>query len=374
MRLLDRYLTRELFIPLGYCLVGFLIFWISFDWLAMAEDFRDSGMPLSACLRYYGIKLPEFLGTILPIALLLALLYTLTDLSRHHEYVAIRAAGVSWWRLCAPYLFWGFAFSILLLCLNETWGAKSAEASHALLHGFGQEGTNQSNPGWQEQVFFHNHRDGRKWFIKRYNPQTGEMISPWVVLERSELNEHRIEAASAKWEEGVWTFLDANEIYTTKAGEVLMPQTRHHDRLTQPSFTETPQAFKTELKINNMSSVRMAKEAQISLREILAYQSFHAAIPAEMNARLNTQFHGRIAWPFTCLVVVLIAIPFGASSGRKNVFAGVASSIFLCFGYFILLRLGLALGTRGTLPPFMAAWLPNLVFGGSSILFIRKTR
>ena len=93
-----------------------------------------------------------------------------------------------------------------------------------------------------------------------------------------------------------------------------------------------------------------------------------------MNARLNTQFHGRIAWPFTCLVVVLIAIPFGASSGRKNVFAGVASSIFLCFGYFILLRLGLALGTRGTLPPFMAAWLPNLVFGGSSILFIRKTR
>ena len=107
MRLLDRYLTRELMIPLAYCLVGFLIFWVSFDWLAMAEDFRDAGMKLTACIYYYWIKLPEFISTTFPIALLLALLYTLTDLSRHHELVAIRAAGVSWWRLCAPYFFWG---------------------------------------------------------------------------------------------------------------------------------------------------------------------------------------------------------------------------------------------------------------------------
>ena len=89
MRLLDRYLTRELMIPLAYCLVGFLIFWGSFDWLAMAEDFQDAGMKLTACLYYYWIKLPEFISTTFPIALLIALLYTLTDLSRHHELVAI---------------------------------------------------------------------------------------------------------------------------------------------------------------------------------------------------------------------------------------------------------------------------------------------
>ena len=53
MRLLDRYLTRELMIPLAYCLVGFLIFWVSFDWLAMAEDFRDAGMKLTVCIYYY---------------------------------------------------------------------------------------------------------------------------------------------------------------------------------------------------------------------------------------------------------------------------------------------------------------------------------
>ena len=58
-------------------------------------------------------------------------------------------------------------------------------------------------------------------------------------------------------------------------------------------------------------------------------------------------------------MVVLIALPFGAASGRHNVFVGVASGIFICFGYFIFLQLGLALGAGGQLPPWLAAWLPK---------------
>ena len=73
MRLLDRYLTKELIIPLSYCLTGFLIFWIAFDWLGTAEDFQDANMGFGDILTYYWIKIPEFLSTILPITLLLKL-------------------------------------------------------------------------------------------------------------------------------------------------------------------------------------------------------------------------------------------------------------------------------------------------------------
>ena len=118
----------------------------------------------------------------------------------------------------------------------------------------------------------------------------------------------------------------------------------------------------------------MAKQAQLSLSEIHNYYQLHPDVPAEMRPKIATQFHGRIAWPWTCLIVVLIAIPFGAPSGRRNVFAGVAMSIFFCFAYFILMRLGLALGTRGTFPPWFAAWFPNIIFGGGSIWFIRGIR
>jgi lipopolysaccharide export system permease protein len=71
---------------------------------------------------------------------------------------------------------------------------------------------------------------------------------------------------------------------------------------------------------------------------------------------------------------VLIALPFGAPSGRRNVFVGVAGSIFICFAYFVLQQVSLALGTGGYLPPWLAAWLPNALFATGAILLIRRVR
>jgi len=93
MRLLDRYLLRELLVPFGYCLVGFLIFWVSFDLFVQLSNFQKLKLTSGDVLAYYVVKTPEMLVTVLPIAFLLALLYTLTNHARHHELTAIRAAG-----------------------------------------------------------------------------------------------------------------------------------------------------------------------------------------------------------------------------------------------------------------------------------------
>ncbi|MFN7142040.1 MAG: LptF/LptG family permease, partial [Limisphaerales bacterium] len=66
--------------------------------------------------------------------------------------------------------------------------------------------------------------------------------------------------------------------------------------------------------------------------------------------------------------------PFGAPSGRRNVFVGVAASIFIAFVYFILFKLGLALGTGGYIPGWVAAWLPNLLFAGAGIFLTLRVR
>ena len=95
---------------------------------------------------------------------------------------------------------------------------------------------------------------------------------------------------------------------------------------------------------------------------------------APTRALVETQLYGRLAAPWTCLVVVLIALPFGASVGRRNVFVGVASSIFICFTYFILMRFGLALGTGHKLLPWVAAWFPNLFFSAIGIWLTHRAR
>jgi len=89
---------------------------------------------------------------------------------------------------------------------------------------------------------------------------------------------------------------------------------------------------------------------------------------------LDTKLHGRLAAPWTCLVVVLIALPFGAASGRRNVFVGVASSILICFTYFVLQQLSLALGSGGHVPPWAAAWSPNAAFGLTGLFLTARVR
>src|SRR5882762_6915533 len=133
MRLLDRYLLRELLVPFGYCLVGFLIFWVSFDLFVQLSNFQKLKLTSGDVLAYYVVKTPEMLVTVLPIAFLLALLYTLTNHARHHELTAIRAAGISLARLALPYLATGLLLSASLFALNELWVPRSLEASGEIL-------------------------------------------------------------------------------------------------------------------------------------------------------------------------------------------------------------------------------------------------
>ncbi len=72
--------------------------------------------------------------------------------------------------------------------------------------------------------------------------------------------------------------------------------------------------------------------------------------------------------------MVLIAIPFGAASGRRNLFFGVAGSIFICFGFFVVQQFSLAFGSGGYLPPWLAAWLPNIVFAGAGLWLTARVR
>src|SRR5271155_670195 len=111
MRLLDRYLFRELLTPLAFCLGGFLVFWISYDLFIKLDELQEDKLHLLDILLYIVAMTPDSLVMMLPIALLLALLYTLTNHARHNEITAMRAAGVSLWRICAPYFIIGLVAS-----------------------------------------------------------------------------------------------------------------------------------------------------------------------------------------------------------------------------------------------------------------------
>jgi len=171
----------------------------------------------------------------------------------------------------------------------------------------------------------------------------------------------------------LWVFFNVRQ-HTELPGSIFPVNRILTNMLAVTEFTETPEQIKSEMKISERLANWQTDKAELPLREILNYLRLHPNPEGQDKARLYTKLHGRLAAPWTCLVVVLIALPFGARSGRRNVFVGVASGIFICFAYFVLLQVGLALGAGGYLPAWLAAWLPNFAFGGAGLWFTSRVR
>ena len=375
MRLLDRYLLRELLVPLSYCLSGFLIFWIAFDLFGELGDLHEHKMRTGDILQYYLVKAPEFLVLVLPMALLLALLYTLTNHARHHEITAIRAAGISLWRMCLPYLLVGFVASIVLFSLNEFWVPNSDEMSEAIKNRRIPPPPGSLPAHQVRNLGFSNAREGRRWQVAIYDSNKSEMSNVLVIWFHRDGSKRWLAADRAIRTNDVWTFLNAREYREMSPTNSLLVPTLLTNVLACPEFTETPDQIKSEIKLAGRVSFRdAAKKADVPIAEILNYLRLHPEPSRSDRHYLYTKLHGRLAAPWTCLIVVLIALPFGAASGRRNIFVGVASSIFICFAYFVLQQLSLVLGVGGYLPSWLAAWFPNLAFGSAGAFLTAVVR
>jgi lipopolysaccharide export system permease protein len=373
MRLLDRYLLRELCVPLVYCLGGFLVFWVSFDLFGDLEDFQNAGLGISEVAEYYLVRTPELLVTVLPVALLLALLYALTNHGRHNEIIAMRAAGLSLGRISIPYIAVGLALSLILFYLNEQLVPNSSQKAEAIKKG---RQKNRDASVWQLRVNFRNAGENRIWNVSAFNSVTHQLIEPHVEWRLQDGTRKQLIARTGGRTNDAWVFYDL-ELYT-------YPPNVDFDRaasrpvrtniLVLPELTETPGDIQLQLKFQRMNAIDAAKRTQLSLAEI-KYLRTHLELNRRDRALLETQFHARLAQPWTCLVVALVALPFGANTNsRRNVLVGVASSIFIVFSYFVLLRVGLALGTGGYIPSWVAAWLPNAFFAALGLFLSWKIK
>jgi len=209
--------------------------------------------------------------------------------------------------------------------------------------------------------------------MTEYRLATAEMLKPQVKWKAADGSIQLLRAERAKRTNGVWTFYHAAQFSQADDAAPLVPALMTNE-LAMPEFDETPRQIRSEIKISSYQSLRRNRSSDIPLTDIFAYLRLHPNLPPADSGWLFTKFHGRLAAPWTCLVVVLIAIPFGAATGRRNLFFGVAGSIFICFAFFVIQQVSLALGSGGYLPAWLAAWLPNLIFGALGLILMLRVR
>jgi lipopolysaccharide export LptBFGC system permease protein LptF len=211
--------------------------------------------------------------------------------------------------------------------------------------------------------------------IEQFDLRTGKMYRPQIHWYDQDGMLRSVYAEQGRHSNGVWYFRNVGEYRQDNSGSRSMLPVRLTNQLALPMLTETPEQIRSEIWVSErLSNIRGTKEADVPLAIVLDYLRLHPDPDERVAPWIRTMMHSRLASPWTCLVVVLIAVPFAGATGRKDMFVGVASSIAICFAYFVLERLGIALGVGGYLPPVLAAWLPNALFSTAAIAMILRIR
>jgi lipopolysaccharide export system permease protein len=350
MKLIDRYLLKNFLVPLGYCLTAFILIYMVFDLFDNLSNFIKAGTPLPSVLKFYALLIPSVLVFIVPISLLLSALYSLSQLTKNNELTAMRASGISLYRLVTPFIGVGIAASLLVAVVNEVLAPWSAYWSYQFIESLDSQ--NEVNIYKARNLAYKNESYRRIWLIGTFDTRTFTMENVEMIQQREDdSDDYKIQAPKAQWLDGRWWLSNpVIQRYDKRGHPMGPPKVETNLELTECS--ETPEDFLNEIK----------DPAYLSSRAIIEYLRTHQQLSDSTIARIKVDLHYRQAMPWTCLVVVLLGIPFGSQTGRKGALLGIILALSLFFSYYILINVGMVFGKKQMLEPWLSVWLPNMVF------------
>ncbi len=367
MRILDRYLLRNFLEPFLLCFFGFLSIWLIFDLGGNLSDFIEVGASIKVIAKFYLSQLPGIILISLPVGLLLALLFSLSRMSRSNEIISMLTAGRSVIRILAPLLCIGLLTSLGCLWLNYELAPRSEEGKRAALEQI-TKAAKKIDRTLVEGYLFRDRMNSRTWYVKRMHTNNLHLEGVHIT------QQNESGAIVRKWYANSADFDETSKSWILKGGAIVdfnsegdIANTDYFPTAlrTIASWTETPWRI--------LSSHLEAQTLTVPL--LRNYLRFNGDFPEAQLAPFRTYLWHRLALPWSCLVVVFIAAPLGIVYSRRGVLAGVASSIFIFFGMMFFTNLCLALGKGDRVPAVVAAWLPNVLFGfvGLVLLYFRST-
>lgn len=351
MRIIDRYIFRELLVPFLLGLAVFTSILLIVRILKLVEMVVNRGVPLGQILRLFSYILPAFLEVTVPMALLLAILVAFGRLSSDSEIIALRAAGVSLYRLLLPVGVFAVVVTGLTLALSmyaRPWG------NSLLRTGLYDIVRMRAVAGIKPKIF-NDEFSGLVIYVDRIAPAT-DVLEGILISDTRDASMHNTvyaengRLASNEDHRTLTLRLENGGIYSTGADGRNYQDTRF------ATYDITLDADVALAQLRNRSK-DVSEMTMTELRTAIAAKA--AQRDAAFPERVEVQ--RKFSIPFACLVFAALGVPLGIQPSRAVHSRGFSMSLVLIFIYYLLLTFGQQLGERGTLPPLVAVWLPNAV-------------
>jgi LPS export ABC transporter permease LptG len=363
--LLDEYVMRDYATNFFLSLGAFALLSIVFTFFELIGDIVHNHTALVTVGDYLLNLTPYIVSTVTPLCSLLAVLITFSSLNRSSELTAMKATGISLYRVVAPVVVLAAILSAALFAFNESYLPDANRRQDALLAEIkGKPAQTFLLPGRQ----FISGQTGaagslaRIFYYQAFDPDRN-LFASLTVFEFDPLSftlQRRIFAKTVRWDPTPNQWVFDNGWQRTFANQTVAS----YQPFTLASFPEIHEQPAYFIKEEKQSQEMTYGELSNYIAD-LSQSGFDTI-------RLRVQLDRKLADPAITLVMAILAVPFALFMSKRGSLAGIATAIAVAISYWVVDGIFSSLGDINTLPPLLAAWTPDLLFAiAGSYLLLR---
>lgn len=360
-QILDVYIIRGWLFYFLALIVAFIGIYMIVDFFQLMGDIVHNHIAPLVVANYYLYLVPQIVYLMLPMSILVATLVNFGILTKSNQVTAIKATGTSLYRIAVPILLAAMAASGGMFVLEDYYLPQTNQHQDALRNQIkGKPAQTYLRPD-RQWIF----GQGERIYNYRFFDADRDVFANLSVFELDpgtfELT-RRIYAERAFWEPNLHRWVMEQGWVRDLKGDRVTGYTPFAVS-TFDEVTEEPPYFKKEVK----------PSAQMSALELRRYIAELSRSGFDV-VRLSVQFYGKFSFPLMAFVVALIGIPFSFTTGTKGALSGIALSIGIAIVYFSTAKLFEAMGNLSQLPPVVAAWSPDVLFGLGGMYLLLRVR
>jgi LPS export ABC transporter permease LptG len=310
-------------------------------------------------------------------AVLVSTLVTVAVMTKNSELIVMRACGISLYRTAFPLVLFGVAVGGALFMLQDRVlpsTNRETDRLNRLIRGLPP----QTSPFSQRWIAS---RAGDFYHYELFDERTRHFANLWVYDVAP--NEWRLQAMTfAKEAKLAPNAPQASAGDESVNGDGLVNweardgwRREFNDAVTYEPFAVRTLAMEPpSYYMNNVfDTEQMSYDEMLSYAELRDYVDQRKASGADVVPYL-VALQRKIAFPFVTLIMTMLAVPFAAATGRRGALYGIGAGIVLAISYFLTMSIFGALGAGGVLPPTVAAWAPNVIFGAAALYMVLTVR
>ncbi len=359
MRLLDQYLFRQTLAPLAFCVGGFLSLTIIIDLFGHLDEILKHRIPWRILVEYYLMYSPTIIALTLPLGVLLTVTFVLALLHRHNEITAMRASGISLYRIAAPFLVVGLLASTTIFLFSEYAIPPTTMRREQLRDQyFDAPPTDAASPIVEHITLLG--RENRLYYVGAFDLQT-QTLRDITILEHDAAHRltGKLYARRAQWDGQRWLFSHGFQARLDPQGNLVGQVESFEERAMW--LAEQPEHFAHP-------DIRPELMRFFQLR---LYLDQLASISPNTRRRLEVDLAYKLSAPWTCVVMALLGIPC-ALRHRGGMLTGMGMSVLLGVVYYGVLAVSVALGKGGSGPAWLAVWSPHGLFAVVGLMALRR--